>query len=287
MGLPRTARERSSTIAPRRGGGDRLRGESREVVGGAWPTEWVRFLELFGVCRAGGGAADVRPARAKNADLFTSRRVRRGRAHPLRAAVLLVPPIALYADGGPSGRSPRRSAGGAHALVMAPWRRGVFVIETVKHAYPAREPVAPDHRNPAGWSWRVTADIASTRCGPGCGPRRRAGDLRRPLPLRLLGHRRGLRPHATHEPPRSGSDARTAWCGCLLDEFPETSLLDGNGGVDAALFPHFAEFAASHRTGTGTRPRSRPSRLAAVPGMLTSSYPNATNGVPRSLRTTR
>jgi hypothetical protein len=64
---------------------------------------------------------------------------------------------------------------------------------------------------------------------------------------------------------------RVVWI--VLDEFPETSLLDGSGRVDASLFPNFAELAATsnwYRNSTTIAPFTR----VAVPGMLSGNMPD-------------
>lgn len=63
---------------------------------------------------------------------------------------------------------------------------------------------------------------------------------------------------------------RLVWI--VFDEFPETSLLDGSGHVDAALFPNFAKLAATsnwYRNAATIAPFT----LVAVPGMLTGNVP--------------
>jgi Sulfatase len=57
----------------------------------------------------------------------------------------------------------------------------------------------------------------------------------------------------------------------ILDEFPEVSLLDGHGAIDADLFPNFAALAASstwYRNATTVAPYTG----AAVPAILTGKY---------------
>ena len=69
---------------------------------------------------------------------------------------------------------------------------------------------------------------------------------------------------------RVRSPHRVVWI--VFDEFPETSLLDGSGHVDAQLFPNFAELAATsnwYRNSTTIAPFT----LAAVPGMLSGNVP--------------
>jgi hypothetical protein len=64
---------------------------------------------------------------------------------------------------------------------------------------------------------------------------------------------------------------RVVWI--VLDEFPETSLLDGTGRVDATLFPNFAALAATsnwYRNSTTIAPFTR----VAVPGMLSGTMPD-------------
>ncbi len=63
---------------------------------------------------------------------------------------------------------------------------------------------------------------------------------------------------------------RIVWI--VFDELPESSLLDGTGAVESGLFPNFATLASTstwYRNSTTIAPFT----LAAVPGMLTSSYP--------------
>jgi hypothetical protein len=60
----------------------------------------------------------------------------------------------------------------------------------------------------------------------------------------------------------------------VMDELPETSLLDGRGKVDATLFPHFAELAGDstwYRNTTTVAPYTE----VAVPAILTGRYPRA------------
>ncbi|MGZ8735001.1 MAG: sulfatase-like hydrolase/transferase, partial [Acidimicrobiia bacterium] len=68
---------------------------------------------------------------------------------------------------------------------------------------------------------------------------------------------------------RIGSPARVVMV--VLDEFPVESLLDGNGHVDAALFPNFA---ALERGSTWYRNNTTvsPSTESAVPALLTGDY---------------
>lgn len=68
---------------------------------------------------------------------------------------------------------------------------------------------------------------------------------------------------------------RVVWV--LFDELPESSLLDGRGAVDATLFPNFAALAA-HSNWYRNSTTIAPFTLAAVPGMLTSSYPKDITG---------
>lgn len=62
----------------------------------------------------------------------------------------------------------------------------------------------------------------------------------------------------------------------VLDEFPLESLLDGNGKIDAALFPNFARLAAGstwYRNSSTVAPYTD----VAVPALLTGSYPRDPN----------
>ena len=60
----------------------------------------------------------------------------------------------------------------------------------------------------------------------------------------------------------------------VMDEFPESSLLDGHGQVDATLFPNFAALADGstwYRNTTTVAPYTQ----IAVPAILTGQYPHA------------
>lgn len=59
----------------------------------------------------------------------------------------------------------------------------------------------------------------------------------------------------------------------LLDELPTTSLQDGNGGIDAEHFPHFATLAGDAHWFRNTTTVSD-NTLTAVPAMLTGKLPN-------------
>lgn len=65
---------------------------------------------------------------------------------------------------------------------------------------------------------------------------------------------------------------RVVWI--VFDEFPVTSLLDGNGQVDGELFPNFAALAATsnwYRNSTTIAPFTS----QAVPGMLSGTVPES------------
>ncbi len=65
----------------------------------------------------------------------------------------------------------------------------------------------------------------------------------------------------------------------MFDEFPEQSLLDGLGNIDAELFPNFAELAAAstwYRNETTVAPYTE----RAVPAILTGRLPPQGNVVP-------
>ncbi len=238
-------------------------------------TEILRFLELFGVA----GLAVAQPTfdlLTKNADLFTSRRIDAGQLVALVVALLLLPPLGLYVIEvvvGVLAPSARRAA---HAVMVA-LPVGVFVEEAVKHG------------SSIGSPWLAIIGVTGGLV---------VGALRFRVPvvrvwLRFLSFAPVIfallflfsssvtKVVIEHDTPQAkqvtvGSPHRVVWI--TLDEFPETSLLDGNGAVDAQLFPNFAELAASsnwYRNSTTIAPFT----LAAVPGMLTSSYPHATNGV--------
>lgn len=67
----------------------------------------------------------------------------------------------------------------------------------------------------------------------------------------------------------------------VFDEFPEMSLLDGTGKVDAQLFPNFARLAAEstwYRNDTTVAPYTE----RAVPAILTGKLPPTGNVVPSS-----
>jgi hypothetical protein len=66
------------------------------------------------------------------------------------------------------------------------------------------------------------------------------------------------------------NNAGAAW-GAVFDEFPEASLLNRQGGIDANLFPNFAAMASTstwYRNATTVAPFTG----AAVPSILTGRY---------------
>ena len=238
-------------------------------------TEILRFLELFGVA----GLAVAQPTfdlLTKNADLFTSRHIGAGELVLFVAALLLVPPALLYAVEVVVGVVAPGARRAAHAVVIA-IPAGIFLEEAVKHA------------SSIGSPWLAVIGVVGGVL---------IGALRYRVPIvRIWLRFLAFAPVAfallflfsssvskvviDHDTPQAkhvtiGSPHRVVWI--TLDEFPETSLLDGHGHVDAQLFPNFAQLEASsnwYRNSTTIAPFT----LAAVPGMLTSSYPNATNGV--------
>ena len=67
----------------------------------------------------------------------------------------------------------------------------------------------------------------------------------------------------------------------VFDEFPEMSMLDGSGKIDAQLFPNFAKLAGEstwYRNDTTVAPYTE----RAVPAILTGRLPPAGNVVPSS-----
>ncbi len=68
-----------------------------------------------------------------------------------------------------------------------------------------------------------------------------------------------------------------------LDEFPEISLLDGQGGIDAATYPSFAELAGDStwfRNNTGVSPLTP----SALPAILTGQLPDELYPAPVSTK---
>jgi hypothetical protein len=65
----------------------------------------------------------------------------------------------------------------------------------------------------------------------------------------------------------------------VLDEFPTQSLLDGNGNIDATLFPNFARLAGDstwYRNSTTVAPETE----QAVPAIVTGQLPQSAHEVP-------
>jgi hypothetical protein len=238
---------------------------------GPWRHELGAFAELFAIA----GLAVAQPmfdVAGKNAEIFATRRASASELFLFTLAVMLVPPVALYvvevlgALVWPAGR---RFVHAALVGVAA----GVFVEEAVKHATELGA---------------VALIVVGTIGGLGVAVLRlRIGVVRSflrvlavaPVAFALLfvaaspvtnvvfdqggGQPADVRIEAPH---------RVVWI--VFDEFPLTSLLDGTGHVDRALFPNFASLADSatwYRNSTTVAPFT----AAAVPAMLTGKEPTS------------
>ena len=156
--------------------------------------------------------------------------------------VLFVPAIVGWGIGGDCGRGVARRAGRVHAVICG-LLLGAVVANFVKVSTPLPAVRVSRHRGRCGPRSRCDSSSAlSRRAAVAAVLGRRAPHVRVLLfvtasPASVL-----LGDGAAH--PLSVTIRRPARVVMLvLDEFPEESLLDGNGHVDAALFPNFAALA--------------------------------------------
>lgn len=242
---------------------------------GPWRTEVARLLELVGVF----GLAIAQPTfdlLGKNASLFVAWNATTPRAVFLVAVVILVPPVAAYFLEVLVGLAGPRSRTFAHGLMLA-LGVGVIMSEAMKHATDlgsgpliaigvigAAIALVITIRSVAVRTWLRFLSIAPVGFGAlllFASPASTVVFDSEPAAANVI----VPRPHRVVM--------------IVMDEFPLTSLLDGQGGVDAELFPNFAALA---QTGTWYRNETTvaPFTEAAVPAILTGQLPKPGQAVP-------
>jgi hypothetical protein len=237
---------------------------------GSLRQELLAFVELLAVS----GLAFAQPmfdVLNKNSEIFVSRHATRSDVVLLTLAVLLGPPLLWYAIEVVVSLIGARVRNAVHLLGLGLGML-VFFVEVVKHGTDLGEPaVVALAVVGAGLFVLLIVRVAPARSWL------RFVAIAAPLFAALF-----LFTSSVHTVVFGGKDAaiahvrvqrphRVVWL--VFDEFPETSLLDGTGRVDAQLFPNFARLAATsnwYRNSTTIAPFT----LAAVPGMLSGTVPD-------------
>lgn len=235
---------------------------------GPWRRELLAFLELFALT----GIAVAQPffdVVSKNSELFVVRDTSGTDLILLALAVLLVPAVVLYAVEVIVGLIAPAARPYAHAVAAAV-AIGLIALEVVKH------------QSELGPGVLIAIGVI-------------LGLLGGWLVWRYSGVRTWLRILAIAPPVfallflTSSSVSDIVFAGnvgaahaaieqpkpvvmLVMDEFPVKSLLDGNGQVDATLFPNFAELAR-HSTWYRNTTTVAPNTEAAVPAMLSGKMP--------------
>jgi hypothetical protein len=206
----------------------------------------------------------------RSPDFFLFRRVTPGRMRLLVAAVVLGPPLGLWAAE-LVARLFSRTAERALHLVFCAVLFGILAIETGKHLHLVTgAPLAV---------LAVVAGVALATLVARSAGFRQAVTYATPAPLVfallfVFTSPAGalVRSTGTHGTAAAAAANRPPIVFVFLDEFPERSLLTADGKVDAKLFPNFARLAAMttwypNATGvSGWTPY-------AAPAMLTGRYP--------------
>jgi hypothetical protein len=243
---------------------------------GPWRSEARAFIELFALC----GIAVVQPLLdilSKNTGLFVTRGTTPFEAVLLVLLVVFVPPLVLWAIEVVVGLVLPRARRWAHAALAA-LVVGVIVVEVVKK------------QTSLG---AVALLVLGAALGVGAGL----------LVLRVGAVRQFLRYLAiapvvfavlflafspVTDVVFSSASGSTRNVGIsdpkrimmvVFDEFPEGSLLDGSGHIDAELFPNFAALADDgtwYRNETTVAPYTE----LAVPAILTGQYPHDADALP-------
>jgi hypothetical protein len=206
----------------------------------------------------------------RSPDFFLFRRVTASRMRLLVAAIVIGPPIGLLVAERVAGLVSKKAERALHLAICAVLFT-ILVIETGKHLHLF-----------TGIPLAVVAVAAGVGLAtlvarsPGF---RQAITYATPAPLVfallfVLTSPAGalVRSTGTHGTAAAAAANRPPIVFVFLDEFPERSLLDPSGKVDATLFPNFAKLAAAstwypNATGvSGWTP-------FAAPAMLTGRYP--------------
>lgn len=238
-----------------------------------WRYERWALVELFALC----GFVVVQPLLeilGDSPDFFIFHRVGGGAALALVAVLVLVPPLILWGLGAGVGLAGQRARRVAHVATLT-GLSALFVIQLGKHLTSVRGPaLAVLALALAGVIMFGYLRLQATRQllrFAGVGPLVFALLFTLASPSaavvfaegggRPLAEVRAIGPH----PPVVVM---------VLDEFPLVSLLDADGGVDAARFPNFARLAGEstwYRNATGMAGWTP----YALPAMLTGREPSA------------
>jgi hypothetical protein len=242
---------------------------SRPARFGPWRREVRAFLELLALA----GVAVAQPTfdiLSKDANTFITRRTTPFQAVLFAALVVLVPPLAAWTFEVLVGVALPRARRYVHALLCG-FAVGVIAVEVLKKQTPLTS------------SRLVAGGVLAGLAGAALVWR---FDIVR-MWLRYLAFASvvfavmflffsPVTSVVFRSDPASASGVEVRdparVVEVVLDEFPLMSILDGNGRVDAALFPNFARLAATstwYRNTTTVAPNTS----SAVPAILTGDMP--------------
>ncbi|MFI7024521.1 sulfatase-like hydrolase/transferase [Micromonospora sp. NPDC049900] len=237
---------------------------------GGWRAEGARLLEVTALV----GLALTQPLLdilGRSPDFFLFHRADRGEILLLVALVAMVPTVALGLLGLLTGVAGRLTRAATHTLLVG-LLVGALAVQVGRHGTPLR-----------GVPLLLVAAVAGAAAALVHRRWRTPGRVLRVAavgPLIFVGLFVFASPTGPVVLPRGDGGAAGTATGdrhppvvmLVLDELPLVSLLDANGGIDAARFPHFAELAAAstwYRNSTGVSGWTP----YALPAMLTGRYP--------------
>lgn len=244
---------------------------------GPWRREFRAFVELFALT----GVAVAQPTfdlLSKNASLMVTLRTTEAEAVLLTLIVLLGPPVALWLLEVLAGLAFPRARAWVHA-VLAASVVAVIGVEVAKH----QTELGPAPSVVAAAVVGIAAAIVIRRSDVVCTFLRFLAIA--PPVFAILFLTSGQVSDAVFDAgPASasidvGRPKRVVMV--VLDELPLGSLLDGNGHIDATLFPHIAALAGDatwYRNSTTVAPNTE----HAVPALVSGTYPTDQFALPVS-----
>lgn len=243
-----------------------------------WRFELAQFAELFAVA----GLAFAQPAfsvLSKNVSLLVERDTRPWQVVALTVLFLVGPPAVAYLIEVALGLLGRPARRWSHAVLVGLFA-GVIAEEALKHA----TSLGPTALVAAGIAAAVAATLLVAFVDV-------VGTFLRFLAIApllfgvmFLGFSPVSKTVFRHDPPSVsgaaiGNPKRVVMI--VMDEFPLGTLLDGNGQIDAQLYPNFARLAATsnwYRNTTTVAPYTE----WAVPALTSGRYPLDEHAIPTS-----
>jgi hypothetical protein len=235
--------------------------------------ELTPFLEILALCGLG-VAQPLLDVTGRSPDFFLFYGAGRGDILLMVAIVILVPPVALWGIGAPSGLAGAKVRRAVHVGTIGVLL-GVLAVQVGKHVLPVRGlALAVGALAVAGAAtfayvrWRVPGQLLRVAS---LGPLVFAALFAFASPVSAVVLPRAAAAGAAGVASSGGHPPLVV---LFLDEFPLVSVLDGSGRIDRATYPNIAQLADSstwYRNATGVSGWTP----YAMPAMLTGRYPRA------------